>query len=123
MRNNKEFFFFLIRPIQLQSFDGNFTGSGPVTHFVYIFFVPPGHKLQFTRLFLTDILQFLIIIGLPWMKNKFTTIRLKPDISTKQLDEINQSITTPEISETNLLAKLRNSRRPFSSLLAKSSNY
>ena len=43
---------FLIRPIPLQGFDGNFTGSGPVTHFVYLFFVPFNNKPQFTRFFL-----------------------------------------------------------------------
>ena len=116
----------LIRPIPLQGFDGNSTGSGPVTHFVYILFAPPGHKPQLTRLFLTDISQFPIVINLPWMRNKFTTIKLKPDISTidfEQLDEINQSFTTPEISETKLLAKLKNSGHPSSPLLAKSNNY
>ena len=41
----------LIRFIPLQGFDGNATGSGPVTHFIYIFFVPPGHKPQLTRFF------------------------------------------------------------------------
>ena len=56
---------FLIRFIPLQGFDGNFTGSGPVTHFVYLFFVFFNHKPQFTRFFLTDIFQFLMIIGLP----------------------------------------------------------
>ena len=70
---------FLIRPIPLQGFDGNATGSGPVTHFVYILFAPPGHKPQFTRFFLIDIPQFPIMISLPWMRSKFTTIRLKPD--------------------------------------------
>ena len=49
---------FLIRFIQLQGFDGDFTGSGPVTHFAYLFFVPPNHKPQLTRFFLTDIFQF-----------------------------------------------------------------
>ena len=42
---------FLIRLIPLQDFDGNIIGSGPVIHFVYIFFVPFGHILQFTRFF------------------------------------------------------------------------
>ena len=78
---------FLIRFIPLQGFDGNITGSGPVIHFVYIFFVPFGHKLQFTRLFLIDIFQFPIIINLPWMRNKFTIIRLKPDISTIDFEQ------------------------------------
>ena len=44
-------FILLIRPIPLQGFDGNATGSGPVIHFVYILFVPPGHKPQLTSLF------------------------------------------------------------------------
>ena len=35
---------FLIRFISLQGFDGNFIGSKPVTHFVYLFFVPLNHK-------------------------------------------------------------------------------
>ena len=43
-RNYKEFFLFFIRFIPLQGFDDNITGSGPVIHFVYIFFAPPGHK-------------------------------------------------------------------------------
>ena len=34
-------FISLIKVIFLQGFDGNFTGSGPVTHFVYVFFAPP----------------------------------------------------------------------------------
>ena len=117
---------FLIRPIPLQGFDGNFTGSGPVTHFVYLFFVPLNHKPQFTRFFFTEISQFLIIINLPWMKSKFTTIRLKPDISTinfEQLDKINEQVTTPEIMETNSLAGISNSGQLFSPLLAKSANY
>ena len=46
---------FLILFIPLQSFDGNVTGSGLVIHFVYIIFVPPGHKPQFQHLFLIDI--------------------------------------------------------------------
>ena len=103
---------FLIRPIPLQGFDGNFTGSGPVTHFAYLLFVPPNHKPQFTRFFLTDIPQFPIIISLPWMKSKFTTIRFKPDISTinfEQLDEMNEPVTTPEIMETNSLTEISNS--------------
>ena len=37
-------FIFLIKFIPLQGFDGNIPGSGPVIHFVYIFFAPPGHK-------------------------------------------------------------------------------
>ena len=117
---------FLIRPIPLQGFDGNFTGSGPVTHFVYLFFVPLNHKPQFTRFFLTDIFQFPIIISLLWMKSKFTTIRFKPDISTinfEQLDKINEPVTTPETMETNSLAKISNSGQFSSPLLAKSGNY
>ena len=106
----------LIRLIPLQGFDGNVTGSGPVTHFAYVFFAPLGHKPQFTRLFLIDIPQFPIIINLPWMRNKFTTIRLRPDISTidfEQLDKSNEPVTTPEPIKTSL----------FSSLITKSSNY
>ena len=117
---------FLIRPILLQGFDGNATGSGLMIHFVYIFFVPPGHKPQLTRLFLTDIPQFPIIISLPWMKSKFTTIRLKPDTSTinfEQLDKLDEPVTTFEIMKTNSLNKLGNSRHPSSPLLAKRGNY
>ena len=117
---------FLIRPIPLQGFDGNFTGSGPVTHFVYLFFVPLNHKPQFTRFFFTVIFQFPIIISLPWMKNKFTTIRFKLDISTinfEQLDKINEPITTPEIMETNSLTGIGNWGQFSSPLLAKSGNY
>ena len=102
----------LIRPIPLQNFDGNVTGSGPVTHFAYVFFAPLGHKPQFTRLFLIDIPQFPIIINLPWMRNKFTMIRRRPDISTidfEQLDKINEPVITPEPMETYF----------FSSLIAK----
>ena len=116
----------LIRFIPLQGFDGNITGSGPVIHFVYILFAPPGHKLQFIRLFLIDIPQFPIIISLPWMRNKFTTIRLKPDVSTidfEQLDKIIEPVTTPEITETDSLTKLRNSGHSFSPLLTKTGNY
>ena len=116
----------LIRPIPLQGFDGNSTGSGPVTHFAYLLFAPLNHKPQFTRFFLTDIFQFPIVIGLPWMRNKFTTIRLKPDISTinfERLDKINEPVTTPEIMETNSLAGINNSEQLSSPLLVKSSNY
>ena len=116
----------LIQFIPLQSFDGNLIDSGPVTHFVYLFFAPFNHKPQFTRFFLTYIFQFPIIIGLPWMKSKFTTIRLKHDISTinfEQLDKINEPVTTPEIMETNSLTGIGNSGQFFSPLLAKSSNY
>ena len=90
---------FLIRLIPLQSFDGNVIGSGPVTHFAYVLFAPLGHKPQLTHLFLIDIPQFFIIISLPWMRNKFTTIRLRFDISTidfEQLDKSNEPVTTPE---------------------------
>ena len=106
----------LIRLIPLQGFDGNVTGSGPVTHFAYVFFAPLGHKPQFTRLFLIDIPQFPIIINLPWMRSKFTTIRLRLDISTidfEQLDKSNEPVITPEPMETSF----------FSSLITKSSNY
>ena len=116
----------LIRFIPLQGFDGNATGSGPLIHFVYIFFAPPGHKPQFTRFFLTDIFQFLIVISLPWMRNKFTTIRLKPDISTinfEHLERINQPGTTPEKPEMNLLTQLGNSVLLFSTLLTETSIY
>ena len=116
----------LIRPIPLQGFDGNITGSGPVIHFVYILFAPPGHKPQFTRFFLTDIPPFPIIINLPWMKNKFTTIRLKPDISTinfEQLDQIYEPVTVPETMETNSLTGIGNSGQLFSPLLTNLSNY
>ena len=60
------------------------------------------------------------------MKSKFTTIRLKPDISTinfEQLDKINEPVSTPEIMETNSLTGISNSGQLFSPLLAKSGNY
>ena len=60
------------------------------------------------------------------MRNKFTTIRLKPDVSTidfEQLDRIIEPVTTPEITETDSLTKLGNSGHPFSPLLAKTGNY
>ena len=66
MRFNTFFFFIsLIKAIFLQGFDGNPTGSGPVTHFVYIPFVPLSCTPELTRLFITDIPQFLIMISLP----------------------------------------------------------
>ena len=94
---------FLIRFIPLQNFDGNVIGSGPVTHIAHVFFAPFGHKPQFTRFFLIDIPQFPIIINLLWMRNKFTMIRLKPDISTidfEQLDKTNEPVITPEPIKT-----------------------
>ena len=60
------------------------------------------------------------------MRSKFTTIRLKPDISTinfEQLDKINEPVTTLETMETNSLAKIGNSGQLSSPLLAKSGNY
>ena len=75
-------FISLIKAILLQSFDENPIGSGPVTHFVYIPFAPFSCIPQFTRLFITDISQFFIMINLFWMKNKFITIKLKFDVST-----------------------------------------
>ena len=60
------------------------------------------------------------------MRNIFTTIRLKPDISTinfEQLDKINEPVTTPETMETNSLTKIGNLRQFPSLLLAKSGNY
>ena len=60
------------------------------------------------------------------MKSKFTTIRLKPDISTitfEQLDEMSEPVTTPVIMETNSLTEIGNSKQPSSPLLAKSGNY
>ena len=60
------------------------------------------------------------------MKNKFTTIRFKPDISTinfEQLDEMNEPVTAPEIMETNSLTEINNSKLFSSFLLTKSGNY
>ena len=95
----------LIRFIPLQSFDGNFTGSGPVIHSVYIFFAPFGHKLQFTRLFLTDIPQFFIIISLPWLRSKFTIIRLKLSGSWSRISE-RSGIWVSVVSEGFLLISM-----------------
>ena len=103
----------LIKAIPLQGFDGNPTGSGPVTHSVYIPFVPPGYAPQLTRLFITDIPQFFIMINLPWMKNKFTTIKLKPDVSIIIFENPEQ--TTEKIvglAETFSLAQLSNYQLP-----------
>ena len=103
----------LIKTIPLQSFDGNPTGSGPVTHFVYIPFVPFGCVPQLTRLFITDIPQFLIMINFPWMKSKFTTIKLKPDVSTIIFENPEQ--TTEKIvglSETFSFTQLSNYQFP-----------
>ena len=50
------------------------------------------------------------------MRSKFTTIRLRPNISTidfEQLDKMNEPVITPEPMETSF----------FSSLIVKSSNY
>ena len=60
------------------------------------------------------------------MRSKFTTIRLKPDITTidfEQLDKINEPTIMPETMETNSLTKLKNSGHIFSPLLAKTRNY
>ena len=103
----------LIKAIFLQGFDGNPTGSGPVTHFVYIPFAPPGCAPQLTRLFITDIPQFLIVISLPWMKSKFTTIKLRPDVSTiifENPEQTTEKIVGP--SETFSFAQLNNYQFP-----------
>ena len=98
----------------MRCFDGNFTGSGPVTHFLYVFFAPPGCIPQFTRLFITDIPQFFIVISLPWMKSKFTTIKLRPNVSIivferfEQTEHTTETITEP--TETNSFAQLSNYR-------------
>ena len=55
------------------------------------------------------------MIGLPWMRSTFTTIRLKPDVSTihfKKLDRINEPVNTPETMEINSLAKSGNYQPP-----------
>ena len=60
------------------------------------------------------------------MRNKFTTIRLKPDISTinfEQLDQIHEPVNVPETMETNSLTTIGNSKQFFSPLLANLSNY
>ena len=88
------FFISLIKAIFLQGFDGNPTGSGPVTHFVYVPFAPFSCIPQFTRLFITDIPQFFIMINFPWMKSKFTTIKLKPDVSTIIFENSEQTTET-----------------------------
>ena len=88
------FFISLIKAIFLQGFDGNPTGSRPVTHFVYIPFALFNCTPQFTRLFITDIPQFFIMINFPWMKNKFTTIKLKPDVSTMIFENFEQTTET-----------------------------
>ena len=55
------------------------------------------------------------MIGLQWMRSKFTTIRLKPDVSSihfKKLDKINEPVNTPETREINSLAKSGNYQLP-----------
>ena len=102
-------FISLIKTILLQGFDGNPTGSGPVTHFVYIPFAPLSYTPQFTRLFITDIPQFFIMISLPWMRSKFTTIKLRPDVSTiifENFEQTTETIVGP--AETFSLAQLGN---------------
>ena len=99
----------LIKAIPLQGFDGNPTGSGPVTHFVYIPFAPFGCAPQLTRLFITDIPQFFIMINFPWIRSKFTTIKLRFDVSTITFENPEQ--TTEKIvgpAETFSLAQLNN---------------
>ena len=49
------------------------------------------------------------------MRSKFTTIRLKPDVSTidfKKLDKINEPVNTPETMEIDSLAKSGNYQPP-----------
>ena len=49
------------------------------------------------------------------MRSKFTTIRLKPDVSTihfKKLDKINEPVNTPETMEINSLTKSGNYQFP-----------
>ena len=113
---------FLLRLIPLQIFDKNASGSGPVIHCVYIIYVHFGHKFQLTRFFLIDIFQFPIIINLPWMKNKFITIKLKFDISTIDFEQFDKTVTSPETMETNSLAKVSNSGQFSSLLLSKTGN-
>ena len=48
---------------------------------LYIFFAFFGCTPQLTRFFKPDIFQFFIMINFPLMKNKFTTIKLKPNVS------------------------------------------
>ena len=113
---HSNFFISLIKAILLQGFDGKFTGSGPVTHFVYILFVFPGCIPQFTRLFITDIPQFFIVINLLWMRNKFTTIKLKPDVSIIVFEHFEQTEHTTETiiepTKMNSFSQLNN-YRPF----------
>ena len=107
-------FISLIKAILLRGFDGNLTGSGPVTHFVYIPFALPGCIPQLTRLFITDIPQFFIVIGFLWMRSKFTTIKLRFDVSIivfehfEQTEHTTETITEP--TETNSFAQLGNYR-------------
>ena len=62
---------------------------------IYVFFpLSPGYNPQFTRLFMTNIPQFFIMINFPWMKNKFTTIKLKPDVSTIVFENSEQTTET-----------------------------
>ena len=60
------------------------------------------------------------------MRNKFTTIRLKPDISTinfEQLDQIHEPVNVSETMEINSLTTIGNSKQLFSPLLTNLSNY
>ena len=103
----------LIKAIPLQGFDGNPTGSGPVTHFVYIPFAPFGCAPQLTRLFIAEIPQFFIMINFPWMKSKFTTIKLKFDVSTiifENPEQTTEKIVGP--AETFSFAQLNNYQFP-----------
>ena len=114
MRFNTIFFFIsLIKTILLQGFDGNPTGSGPVTHFVYIPFALLSCTPQLTRLFITDIPQFFIMISLLWMRSKFTTIKLKSDVSTiifENSEQTTETIVGP--AETFSFAQLGNYQFP-----------
>ena len=57
------------------------------------------------------------------MRNKLTTIRLKPDISTINFEQFDKTVTSPEATEINSLTKLGNSGHLSSPLLAKTGNY
>ena len=99
--------------------------QGPwfILYIYFSFLLATNHNLH---AFFLDIFRFPIIINLPWMKNKFTTIKLKLNISTinfEQFGKMNKPITAPEAMETNWLTEINSSGRFPLPLLVKTGNY
>ena len=53
----------------LQGFDGQPAKAGPITHFTRIRFLVPGGEPEDTSFLITNLPQFPVVLGLPWLRS------------------------------------------------------